>query len=127
MYYCYLIVSKSNSQSNSQSESESESNSKIKTYIGITNNISTRLQKHNGIIKGGAKSTRMSKNKNWHYYIIVKGFESKSNAQSFEWYWKHILNKKNKWVKNKPCIENKMKRLIELLVNKRWMNLRLHY
>ena len=40
------------------------------TYLGITNNSNRRIRQHNGIIKGGAKYTRMKKNNGeWKYYL----------------------------------------------------------
>lgn len=98
-YYCYLLISDN------------------RTYIGITNNLTTRIKKHNGIIKGGAKSTRIKKN--WVYHTIIENFKNKSDALTFEWYWKHQLVN-NKWIKTKAGISNKMKRLVELMVSDKW-------
>jgi len=40
------------------------------TYLGITNNSVRRIRQHNGIIKGGAKYTRMKKqNGTWIYHL----------------------------------------------------------
>lgn len=102
-YFCYLLISAN------------------KTYIGITNNLALRLKKHNGVLKGGAKSTRIAKGC-WNYHTIIGNFQNKADAMSFEWYWKHIKNNKNKWVKNKSGICNKMKRLLELLLDCKWNN-----
>jgi|LakMenEpi03Aug12_release.lakeMendotaPanAssembly.Ray.scaffolds.fasta_scaffold49812_5 predicted GIY-YIG superfamily endonuclease len=101
-FYCYLIVSNN------------------KTYIGYTNNLKNRIKKHNQIIKGGAKCTRTSKN--WSYHTIIGNFKNKSDAMSFEWYWKHSYFN-NKWNKTRPSIVNKMKRLIELLIESRWKHI----
>jgi predicted GIY-YIG superfamily endonuclease len=95
-YYCYLLISEN------------------KTYIGITNNLLKRLDQHNGLIKGGAKSTRTSKN--WIYHTIIGIFKNKSDVCKFEWNWKNQLIN-NKWRKTKSGIENKLKRLEELLVS----------
>lgn len=104
-YYCYLIYS-----------------SKIqRTYIGITNDLQKRIQQHNGMIKGGAKSTRCDKN--WKYFMIISQFINKSDACRFEWYWKHDKNLKNKWINTKPLIKNKLKRLIMLLIQDEWHHL----
>ena len=96
-YYCYLISSEKNPRS---------------TYIGITNNLNNRLKKHNGILKGGAKATR--KHKDWYFVKVIK-LESKSDALKLEWYWKHYKNGKGNWVHTKPGIDNKLKRLEEIL------------
>ena len=50
-----------------------------KTYVGYTNNILTRLEKHNS--NKGAKSTKGYK---W-LLIYSKKFKSKSDAMSFEY------------------------------------------
>ena len=101
MYYCYLIMS-----------------NKL-LYTGITNNLEKRIRQHNGLIRGGAKYTR--KSKIWLYHTIVGKFNTKSEACKFEWMWKHIKNKKNKWRKNKAGMKNKMERLIELLLSDQWI------
>lgn len=95
VHYCYLLVS--------------EENNRL-TYIGYTTNLDKRLKQHNGELVGGAKATR--KAKDWHIHAYVS-FESKQEAMSFEWLWKH--EKRNgKWYRTKPGIENKMKRLNEI-------------
>lgn len=105
-YYCYFIISNN------------------RTYIGITNNLVNRIKKHNGIIKGGAKSTRISNN--WSYHTIMGNFKNKSDAMSFEWHWKHQKNKYNtNWIRTKPGIDNKMIRLIELLLDDKWSHLKI--
>lgn len=73
-----------------------------------------RLQKHNKIRKGGAKSTRSMKGKA-RYHTIVGYFKDKSEAMKFEYQWKHI-NKR----KTKSGLSNKMKRLLELLLDDKW-------
>ncbi len=50
-----------------------------KTYVGYTNNILTRLEKHNS--NKGAKSTKGYK---W-LLIYSKKFKSKNDAMSFEY------------------------------------------
>jgi len=61
-----------------------------KTYVGYTNNIENRLQKHNS--NKGAKSTKGYK---W-LLIFSKKFKSKNDAMSFEYKLKKdkILRKK---------------------------------
>ena len=51
----------------------------VKTYVGYTNNLNKRLEKHNSNL--GAKSTRGYK---WEF-IYKKKFYSKSKALSFEY------------------------------------------
>lgn len=103
-YYCYLITNDT------------------KTYIGITNNLEIRLKKHNGIIRGGAKATRAGKGL-WKYVIVVGVFDSKSEAQSFEWYWKHNFVKK--WVRTKSGLNNKINRLDVLLQDDKWKKIKI--
>ncbi len=58
---------------------ETSSNNKKKTYVGYTNNIKNRLEKHN--TNKGAKSTRGYK---WKL-IYKKKFLSKGRAMSYEY------------------------------------------
>tara|TARA_B100000989_G_C19442442_1_gene427963 strand:- start:715 stop:975 length:261 start_codon:yes stop_codon:yes gene_type:complete len=51
----------------------------FKTYVGYTNNLNKRLEKHNSNL--GAKSTRGYK---WEF-VYKKKFYSKSKALSFEY------------------------------------------
>ena len=51
----------------------------VKTYVGYTNNLNKRLEKHNSNL--GAKSTKGYK---WEF-IYKKKFYSKSKALSFEY------------------------------------------
>ena len=51
----------------------------IKTYVGYTNNLNKRLEKHNSNL--GAKSTKGYK---WEF-VYKKKFNSKSKALSFEY------------------------------------------
>ena len=51
----------------------------FKTYVGYTNNLNKRLEKHNSNL--GAKSTR---GYNWEF-VYKKKFYSKSRALSFEY------------------------------------------
>ena len=52
---------------------------RFKTYVGYTNNLNKRLEKHNSNL--GAKSTRGYK---WEF-VYKKKFYSKSRALSFEY------------------------------------------
>ena len=51
----------------------------VKTYVGYTNNLNKRLEKHNSNL--GAKSTKGYK---WEF-VYKKKFYSKSKALSFEY------------------------------------------
>jgi predicted GIY-YIG superfamily endonuclease len=54
------------------------------TYVGITNNPEQRIRKHNGIISGGAKYTKMKKQSGiWTYYGFILDLD-KSSALSIE-------------------------------------------
>tara|TARA_B100000989_G_C19532384_1_gene470839 strand:+ start:45 stop:296 length:252 start_codon:yes stop_codon:yes gene_type:complete len=69
-------------------------NSKInKTYVGYTNNLKKRLDKHNS--SKGAKSTKGFK---WEL-IYKKKFISKSKAMSYEYRLKKNRKKRNEVVK----------------------------
>ena len=61
-----------------------------KTYVGYTNNIKSRLQKHN--TNKGAKST---KGYNW-ILIYKKKFKTKKEAMSFEYKLKKDKIKRKK-------------------------------
>jgi putative endonuclease len=100
-YYCYLL-----------------SNHLGNTYIGITNNLQTRLDQHNGIIAGGAKATK--KANTWKFERVVGTF-NKGDAMSFEWYWKHTQSANGKWYHTKSGIGNKLKRLDELMRQDNWL------
>ena len=106
-YYCYFIIS--------------NKNNKTKTYIGITNNLKKRIKQHNNELKGGAKSTKTSSK--WSYHTIMGKFNNLSDAMSFEWYWKHQQTKNNKWIHTKSGINNKMKRLLELILEDKWSHI----
>ena len=74
---------------------ETSKNNKKKTYVGYTNNIKNRLEKHN--TNKGAKSTKGYK---WKV-IYKKKFLSKSSAMSYEY----------KIKKNRKLRSNIIKRL----------------
>ena len=61
--------------------------SKNRTYVGYTVSIKRRLKQHNGILKGGARYTKMFRP--WKLNAVVVGFKSKTEAMQFEWAWKH--------------------------------------
>ncbi|MDA7565272.1 GIY-YIG nuclease family protein [Candidatus Pelagibacter sp.] len=65
-----------------------------KTYVGYTNNLENRLNKHNS--NKGAKSTKGYK---W-LLIYSKKFKSKSEAMSFEYKLKKDKNTRKKILEN---------------------------
>ena len=58
-----------------------------KTYNGSTNNIKRRIRQHNGIIKGGAKSTKIDRP--YEIYCLINGFNNKIDTLQCEWRIKH--------------------------------------
>jgi len=95
-YIVYLLINTSNQY----------------TYLGITNNSERRLRQHNGIIKGGAKYTRMKKGEgNWIYHIKISNL-TKSEALSIE---RTAKNLRRKSIGNTP-LEKRLNVLLPLLV-----------
>jgi len=100
------------------------------TYIGITNNLETRLDQHNGLKPGGAKATRRASDWKIVKYIKWESVEvpnapksveaPKILAASFEWYAKHKQNRNGKWTKA-IGLESRKKRFEELLKEERFM------
>ena len=76
MYFVYLLISKNNKG--------------IKSYVGYTNNLKQRVNKHNS--NKGAKST---KGRKWRLAYKRK-FKDKSKAMKFEYFVK-----KNKKMRKK--------------------------
>ena len=70
------------------------SNNVNKTYVGYTNNLEQRLEKHNS--NKGAKSTKGDK---W-LLIYNKKFKSKNDAMSYEYKLKKDKNKRKKILDN---------------------------
>lgn len=56
---------------------------KMGSYIGYTVDPLRRIRQHNGLIKGGAKSTTRRGN-SWKIQVVVAGFESSSMGLKFE-------------------------------------------
>jgi predicted GIY-YIG superfamily endonuclease len=83
------------------------------SYAGVTPNIEERIKKHNGELSGGAKYTK-SKGSGWKYICVVYGFPTKQNAMQFEWAVKHCMPR------NARGIENRMKKLIDILSREKW-------
>lgn len=69
MIYCYLLVSLNPDFLNH-------------SYVGITKDLQKRLDKHNGILSGGAKHTRSKRP--WKILCYIEGFETYGNALSIE-------------------------------------------
>ena len=69
------------------------SSKKQKTYVGYTNNVISRLEKHNTNL--GAKSTK------GHKWVLVykKKFPTKSKAMSYEYKLKNDRTKRKKILK----------------------------
>lgn len=90
----------------------------FRTYIGITKNMAKRLDQHNGLLAGGAKSTRATHG-TWSVLYLVKGFgEDKSAALRFEYAWKHA--KSNSRLRSP---ENRTEILHNLLKEQQWSHL----
>jgi predicted GIY-YIG superfamily endonuclease len=72
MHYCYILYSTTSNR----------------TYVGYTVDPRRRLRQHNGLISGGAKSTR---NNQWDILTVIGSSNfSKTSALSFEWHVKHV-------------------------------------
>ena len=76
-----------------------------KTYIGMTNEPERRLDQHNRVKSGGARSTA---GHIWKHACVINGFPDKTSALQFEWMWKHISKKMHR-------ISGKMEALLQLL------------
>ena len=75
-FYVYLICSKNN-------------DNRLISYVGYTNNLKNRIQKHNS--STGAKFTR---GKKWKI-IYIKKYRSKSVAMKNEYLLKKDIKKRN--------------------------------
>jgi predicted GIY-YIG superfamily endonuclease len=55
------------------------------SYVGWTNNFASRLRKHRGEIKGGARYTsKLHAGEHWALRFLVHGFPTRSEAMSLE-------------------------------------------
>lgn len=70
-YACYVLQSLSNPR---------------RTYVGITNNRQKRIQRHNGLLAGGAKATQ--RDRPWRMIHFVHGFTYHESLK-FEWSLHH--------------------------------------
>jgi len=55
----------------------------MRTYVGVTEDLKRRLRQHQGLIKGGARSTRVRST--WRPLYTIQGFPSRRVALQFEW------------------------------------------
>ncbi len=94
---------------------------KKRTYIGITTDLEKRIRQHNGLIKGGAKATRIDTD--WMYRVVVGGFYGKSDAQSFEWHWKRTKVSSKQTVRT--AAHKRLTSSLLLLMSDKWSYL--HY
>ena len=58
------------------------SESRRVTYVGIAKDVQARLRKHNGELRGGAKSTRAARP--WRVAVVHGPFPSRAQAQRLE-------------------------------------------
>jgi len=90
-----------------------------RTYVGITNDLSRRLRRHNGEVKGGARATRSGRP--WRVLAVVRGFPSKVDAERFEWRAKRQRATKNqKLITMKGALPRRCANLCEVLNLKQW-------
>ena len=82
------------------------------SYVGVTPDPEKRIQKHNGIISGGAKYTK-SKGSGWKFICIIHGL-NKVNAMKLEWAIKHCPPRK------KLGIDNRIIKLYNVLLKDNW-------
>jgi predicted GIY-YIG superfamily endonuclease len=113
-YHCYLLRSEPSNL----------------TYVGITNDIVTRLRRHNGQglrknstnIKGGAKYTK--RGRPWKFVCWVSGFQTKRQALQFEWKWKKIkATHAMGWTGGngvRASTERRFRKLLTLFRSQRW-------
>ena len=109
-YFCYFIISGN------------------KTYNGYTVDLTRRLRQHNGIIQGGAKSTRCGKG-GWEYLAVLTAPNwTAVRAMQVEWLCKYPTRKKPRpRIYSRPL--GRIKSLGEVcsrLVEQDDMNLHLH-
>ena len=74
MFFCYILRCLNDKYKNI-------------TYIGFTDNPLYRINKHNGLINGGAKFTRLKRP--WKLVLVISNFPNKIVALKFEWAWQN--------------------------------------
>lgn len=82
-----------------------DSNMIIRTYIGITNNISRRIQQHRGKLAGGAKYTTKYTNLGckWKIAATAHGFKDWNEVLRMEWALQHPQRSKHLKNLTTPC------------------------
>lgn len=83
-HYCYLLISINPKFINH-------------SYVGYTTDINRRIKQHNGLLKGGSKSTRIKKPFIIYSYII---FDNKNDAMKIEYQIKKFIgfHKRNEFM-----------------------------
>ncbi len=101
-YYCYMLRPIKH---------------KHKSYCGTTNNLANRIDQHNKIKKGGAKST--TSGGPWEYYIVIEGFVDNGEVLSFEYLMKHPTRTKKR-PKEYTGVSGRVRSLNLVLSYDRW-------
>lgn len=84
----------------------------MRTYAGITNNMTRRLRQHNGTLAGGAKYTSKPNSRPWSIVLTIHGFQSKVHVLQFEWALHHT--------KGPGGVPGRMHKLLTVLRKTRW-------
>lgn len=79
-HFTYVLVGKKKS-------------SNVLHYIGYTNDLDKRLKQHNGLLKGGARSTKGGR---WKLLCSLTGFKSYGEALAAEWRFKHPYGRRGR-------------------------------
>jgi predicted GIY-YIG superfamily endonuclease len=88
-----------------------------KSYCGVTNNLKNRLDQHNKVKKGGAKSTLAGGP--WEFYVVIQGFQSYGEVLSFEYLMKHPTREKKR-PKEYTGVSGRVKALNLVMSLDRW-------
>lgn len=67
-WYCYTLESATGTR---------------RTYVGKTNCLQRRIDQHNGVRRGGARTTHSGRP--WYIVFYAKGFANETEALQFEW------------------------------------------
>ena len=78
-WYCYTLESAAAAPLSSSSCARRQR----RTYVGKTNCLQRRVDQHNGVRRGGARSTHADRP--WYIAFYVKGFANETEALQFEW------------------------------------------
>lgn len=100
-YYCYVLR---------------PSKHKQKSACGNTNDLEKQLDTLNKIKKSGGKKPLI-----WEYYIIIEGFVSKEEAESFEYLLKHPTRTKKR-PKEYTGVSGRVKSLNLILTYDKWLD-----